>query len=85
VATPGKLTFPLLQRLVDDVIVVSDDEIRAAMRLLFDRLKIVVEPSGACALAAVLAGRLEPSGGRIAVVLSGGNIDIGRFAALTAG
>ena len=53
---PGELTFSVNRRLVDDVALVSDDEIRAAMRFAFERLKIVVEPSGATALAALLAG-----------------------------
>jgi threonine dehydratase len=83
VPVPGALTFPLLQRHVDEVVVASDEEIVATMRLLFERLKVVVEPSGACALAAVLAGRLEGRGRRLAVVLSGGNVDVARFARLT--
>jgi threonine dehydratase len=63
---------------------VSDAEIVDAMRLLFERLKVVAEPSGASALAALLAGRVAPrGGGTVAVVLSGGNVDAARFAALT--
>jgi threonine dehydratase len=81
-ATPGALTWPIISRLVDDVVTVSDAEIVAAMRLLFERLKVVAEPSGACALAALLAGRLETSGQRIGVVLSGANIDAQRFSEL---
>jgi threonine dehydratase len=81
-ATPGALTWPIISRLVDDVVTVSDAEIVAAMRLLFERLKVVAEPSGACALAALLAGRLETSGQRIGVVLSGANIDAQRFGEL---
>src|SRR5439155_872290 len=56
--TPAELTFPILQRLVEEVILVSDDEIRAAMRFLLMRMKILVEPSGAAAAAAVLLGKL---------------------------
>ncbi|PZG07583.1 threo-3-hydroxy-L-aspartate ammonia-lyase [Nonomuraea aridisoli] len=81
---PGELTFSINNRLVDDVVVVSDDEIRAAMRLAFERMKIVVEPSGAVPLAALLAGRLPEVPRRIGVVISGGNIDVGRFAELVA-
>jgi threonine dehydratase len=55
------------------------------MRLLFERLKVIAEPSGACALAALLAGKLEVSGQRIGVVLSGANIDAQRFGELIAG
>ena len=68
--------------MVDDVVTVSDAEIVAAMRLLFERVKVIAEPSGACALAALLAGRLQTSGQRIGVVLSGANIDAQRFGEL---
>ncbi|MEX2193983.1 MAG: threonine/serine dehydratase [Thermoleophilaceae bacterium] len=81
--TPGALTFEVIRALVDDVVTVSDDEIAAAMRFLFERLKVVVEPSGASGLAAVLAGRAGRPGERVGVVLSGGNVDAARFAALT--
>ena len=60
----------------------TDAEIVAAMRFLFERLKLVVEPSGASALAAVLAGRIEVAGQHVGVTLSGGNVDADRFAAL---
>ncbi|MGW7351482.1 threo-3-hydroxy-L-aspartate ammonia-lyase [Streptomyces sp. NPDC054784] len=82
VATPGELTFPLNQRLVDGVELVDDDEIVAAMRFAFERLKIVLEPSGATGLAALLAGRLGSPTGRIGVIASGGNVDGARFAEL---
>jgi threo-3-hydroxy-L-aspartate ammonia-lyase len=85
-AAPGKLTWPVIAALVDDVVTVSDDEIRTAMRLLFERCKLVAEPSGASALAAVLSGRVSVSGStaRIGVILSGANVDTRRFADLTA-
>jgi threonine dehydratase len=79
--TPGELTFAVNQRLVDDVVLVTDDEIRAAMRFAFERLKIVLEPSGATSLAAVLQGGFT---GRVGVILSGGNISPERFAELLA-
>ena len=83
-ATPGAQTWEVISALVDDVVTVSDDEVRAAMRLLFERCKLVTEPSGASALAAVLAGRISvptrPE--RIGVILSGANIDATRFAEL---
>ncbi|WP_367123129.1 threo-3-hydroxy-L-aspartate ammonia-lyase [Streptomyces phytohabitans] len=82
VAIPGELTFPLNQRLVDAVELVDDDEIVAAMRFAFERLKIVLEPSGATGLAALLAGRLGSPTGRIGVIASGGNVDGARFAEL---
>jgi threo-3-hydroxy-L-aspartate ammonia-lyase len=84
VSTPGELTWEVMRALVDDVVTVSDAEIVAAMRLLFERVKVVAEPSGASALAALLARRLTLRGGTVAVVISGGNVDAARFAALTA-
>ncbi|MEU6853827.1 pyridoxal-phosphate dependent enzyme [Actinacidiphila alni] len=79
---PGELTFSVNRRLVDDIALVGDDAIRAAMRFAFERLKIVLEPSGASALAALLAHRVTPLPARVGVILSGGNIDTGRFAEL---
>jgi threonine dehydratase len=78
--TPGELTFPILRRVVEDVILVSDDEIRSAMRFLLTRMKIVVEPSGAAAAAAVLAGRLPKDVRSVGVILSGGNVDLEQLA-----
>ncbi|GKQ33837.1 pyridoxal-phosphate dependent enzyme [Streptomyces sp. A012304] len=83
--TPGELTFSVNRRLVDAIALVTDDEIRAAMRFAFERLKIVVEPSGATPLAALLAGRLGPLPRRVGVIVSGGNIDAERFARLCGG
>jgi threo-3-hydroxy-L-aspartate ammonia-lyase len=80
--SPGELTWPVIQALVDEVVTVSDAEIVAAMRFCFERLKLVVEPSGACALAALLAGRVDVGGRRVGVVLSGGNIGADAFGAL---
>ncbi|MFC8868932.1 threo-3-hydroxy-L-aspartate ammonia-lyase [Streptomyces sp. NPDC057148] len=80
--TPGEITFSVNRRLVDAIALVSDDEIVAAMRFAFERLKIVLEPSGATALAALMAGRLEPRPRRIGLIASGGNVDAGRFAEL---
>jgi threo-3-hydroxy-L-aspartate ammonia-lyase len=82
--TPGERTWPVISALVDDVVTVSDEEIVRAMRLLFERLKVVAEPSGATALAALLAGRVELRGGTVGVVISGGNVDAARFASLLA-
>ena len=77
---PGELTFAVNQRLVDDIVLVSDTQIVDAMRFAFDRLKTVLEPSGATGLAAVLTGQVR--GGRIGVILSGGNVGARRFAEL---
>jgi len=73
-ASLGKITFPLVQRLVDDMQTVSEAAIAAAVRFCFERLKIVVEPSGVLGLAALLSGAVEARG-RVGVILSGGNID----------
>jgi threo-3-hydroxy-L-aspartate ammonia-lyase len=81
-AEPGELTFEVNRRLLDSVVTVSDDEILEAMAFLFDRMKLVVEPSGAVGVAALLNGRVEPSGRRVGVVISGGNVGAARFAAL---
>ena len=83
--TPGELTWEVNRRLVDEVVVVSDAEIVAAMAFAFGRLRLVLEPSGACALAALLAGRVEAGGLRVGVTLSGGNVGLERFAELVAG
>jgi len=83
---PGALTFPVVSALVDEVVTVTDDEIRTAMRFLFERMKVVAEPSGASALAALLAGRVEGAdGARVGVTLSGGNVDPERFGRILAG
>jgi threo-3-hydroxy-L-aspartate ammonia-lyase len=78
---PGELTFAVNSRLLSDVATVSEEAIIDAMRFCFTRLKIVVEPSGAVSLAALLSGAVRPTG-RTVVVLSGGNIDPADFSAL---
>ena len=80
---PGELTFEVNRRLVDEIVTVTDAELVAAMRFAFDRLKLVLEPSGAAALAALLAGKVEAAG-RVGAVLSGGNVGVERFRELTA-
>jgi threonine ammonia-lyase medium form len=77
---PGELTFPLNRELVDEIVTVADEEIVEAMTFLFDRLKLVVEPSGAVGVAALLEGRVP--GERVGIVLSGGNVGAARFAEL---
>jgi threonine dehydratase len=79
---PGEWTFAVMQELVDEVVLVTDDEILAAMAFLFDRLKLVTEPSGAIATAALLAGQVEPAGRRTGAIVSGGNVGLERFLAL---
>ena len=72
---PGELTFPIVKSLVEQIVLVSDDEIRAAVKFLLLKLKILVEPSGAVPAAAVLFHKLPANIGSIGVVLSGGNVD----------
>ncbi|MFI9450026.1 pyridoxal-phosphate dependent enzyme [Amycolatopsis sp. NPDC052450] len=81
-ATPGELTFSINRRLVDGVVVVTDDQIREAMRFAFEGLKLVLEPSGASALAALISSAVHPLPARIGLVISGGNVDVSRFGEL---
>ncbi|MCS6938925.1 MAG: threonine/serine dehydratase [Roseiflexus sp.] len=75
VTTPGALTFPIVQRHVAQIVTVSDDEIREAIRFVMLRMKLVVEPSGAAGVAAALARRLPDSARRVGIIVCGGNID----------
>ena len=84
-AEPGELTFEVNRRRVDEIVTVSDAEILDAMAFLFDRLKIVVEPSGAVAVAALLAGRIDAKSARVGAIVSGGNVGVARFAELLGG
>ena len=79
---PGELTFEVNRLLVDEVVTVGDAEIVDAMAFLFDRMKLVAEPSGAVGVAALLTGRIDVRGSRAGVVLSGGNVGALRFADL---
>jgi threo-3-hydroxy-L-aspartate ammonia-lyase len=83
VEQPGVLTFEVNRRQVDEILLVDDSSIIATMVFLFERLKIVVEPSGASALAAVLSNAGRFAGRRVGVIVSGGNIGVERFASLT--
>jgi threonine dehydratase len=74
--SPGKLTFPIIRRNLEDILLVSEDEIRAAVRFVMERVKIVVEPSGAVGVAAAIFGKLPPGVRRAGVILSGGNLDV---------
>ncbi len=73
----GKLTFPLVQRLVDDMVTVTEEAILAATRLLWERMKLVVEPTGSLPVAALLGGAFAAPSASIGVILSGGNADLG--------
>jgi threonine dehydratase len=77
----GRITFPLVRELVDDMVTVTDDDILRAMRFLWERMKLVVEPTGAMGLAAAWRGAVDVAGQRVGVILSGGNVDLtARFA-----
>jgi threonine dehydratase len=83
---PAERTFALVSQLTEGILTVSDEEIRHAMALLAARMKLVVEPGGAIAFAALLHGKVPESAGRkIGIVLSGGNVDPDRFGALISG
>jgi len=78
----GRLTFPIIRRLVADVVTVPDAALVAAMRFFAERMKMLVEPTGCLAAAAAFSGAVDCRGKRIGVILSGGNVDLARFAAL---
>lgn len=79
-ADPGRVTFPITSKLCGEGVAASDDEVLDAMAFAFRELKLVVEPGGAVALAAVLNGKIDVKGKVVAVVLSGGNVDPAIFA-----
>jgi len=72
----GSNTFPIVRNFVDDIVLVQEEEILQAMKLIWERMKIVVEPSAAVPLAALLNGSLDVSGARVGIILSGGNVDL---------
>jgi threonine dehydratase len=84
VTRPGELTFPILREHRARILLVSDEEMKEAMRFLASRLKLVVEPSGAAAAAAVLARKLPADITSVGVILSGGNVDMDQFGAILA-
>ncbi|MFY9550253.1 MAG: threonine/serine dehydratase [Thermoanaerobaculia bacterium] len=79
VTSPGKLTFPIVQENVKDILLVSDDEMIETLIWMLERMKVLVEPSGAAAAAAVRHRKADFSGKKVGVVLSGGNVDLARL------
>ena len=79
---PGDLTFAIIQQRVNEVLTVNDEQLVQAMRFYAERMKIVVEPTGALSLAAAIHGGLPLKGKRVGIVISGGNVDLERFASL---
>ena len=82
---PGRYTFPVIQALVADVVTVSDDALKRTLRFFAARMKIVVEPTGCLGAAAAFEGAVEVRARRVGVILSGGNVDLARYATLLAG
>jgi threonine dehydratase len=80
--TPGEITFDIIRELAEDILLVTEDEIRATLKFLLMRMKILVEPSGAVSAAAVLHRRLPAGIGRVGVILSGGNVDFEQLAGI---
>jgi threo-3-hydroxy-L-aspartate ammonia-lyase len=80
VTAPGKLTFPIIRELVEDILLVNDQELISTIRFILERMKVLVEPSGAAAAAAVFHRKLDFTGNRAGVLLSGGNMDLSRLA-----
>lgn len=81
----GHITFPIIQRDVDDILTVTDEQLVNAMRFFAERMKLVVEPTGCLGFAAARAMQSELQGQRVGVLISGGNVDLARFCALLAG
>ena len=77
----SELTLALIRRYASELVTVDDAEVIRAMRFLWERVKLVVEPTGALAVAALLAGRVKLPGQRVGVILSGGNVDLAQAAA----
>jgi threo-3-hydroxy-L-aspartate ammonia-lyase len=80
VTAPGKLTFPIIRELVEDILLVNDQELISTIRFVLERMKTLVEPSGAAAAAAVFHRKLDFTGKRVGVLLSGGNVDMSKLA-----
>jgi len=80
----GQLTFPIIRRDVDDILTVNDEELKACMRFFAERMKIVVEPTGCLGFAAARRMKEALKGKKVGILVSGGNIDLARFASLIA-
>ena len=80
VPVPGKLTFPIVQELVEDVLLVSEDEMKESIRFMLERMKLLVEPSGVAPAAAVRHRRFDFRDARVGVIISGGNVDLSQLA-----
>lgn len=81
----GRLTFPVIRRLVREIVTVSDAQLVRTMRFFAERMKMVVEPTGCLAAAALLEGVVPARGQRVGVIVSGGNVDLARYAGFLSG
>ncbi len=81
----GQITFPLIRANVDDMVTVSDEQLLDVLRFVWERMKLVVEPTGALGLAAAWAGKVDAGGKRVGVIISGGNADLEALPPLLAG
>ena len=75
----GERTFPIIQEHVEDILLASEDEIKAAMRLIWERMKIIIEPSCAVPLAALIENNYDVKGKRVGIIITGGNVDLGKL------
>jgi threonine dehydratase len=75
----GSLTFPIIMNNVDQIVTVSEEKIVEAMRMIWERMKIIIEPSSAVPLAAILENKVDAKGKRVGIILSGGNVDLGKL------
>jgi threonine dehydratase len=75
----GSLTFPIILNNVDQIVTISEESIVAAMRMIWERMKIIIEPSSAVPLAAILENKADVKGRKVGIILSGGNVDLGKL------
>ncbi|MDZ7331089.1 MAG: pyridoxal-phosphate dependent enzyme [candidate division KSB1 bacterium] len=75
----GEKTFPIIQQLVDEIVLVSEEQIILAMRHIFERMKVIIEPSSAVPFGALLSGKLNLAGKKVGIIISGGNVDLSKF------
>jgi threonine dehydratase len=80
VTAPGKLTFPIIRELAEGILLVSDQELISTIRFILERMKVLVEPSGAAGAAAVFHRKFDFTGRRVGIILSGGNVDLAKLA-----
>lgn len=76
----GQITFPIIQRLAEDIVTATDEQLVEALRFFAERMKLVVEPTGALAFAGARHGSVDVHGARVGIIISGGNVDMARYA-----